>query len=139
MTSQEKKQYLSQYRYIRDEIADLLQDIEEWRTIAEKTTASYNASPSGVGSADKLTNVVAKIIEIKDKCAEHLERMEQIRQNIEKAIAAVDDVKLKRILRRRYIRGWSFPRIAHDIGYSERQVLRLHGAALREVNEEFLS
>lgn len=138
MTSQEKKRYLSQYRYIRDEIADLLQDIEEWRTIAEKTTASYNASPSGGGSADKLTNVVAKIIEIKDKCAEHLERMEQVRRNIEKAIEEVDDVELKRILRRRYIRGWSFPRIADDMGYSERQILRLHGTALQKVNEKFL-
>lgn len=138
MTSQEKKQYLSQYRYICDEITDLIRDIEEWRTIAEKTTASYNASPSGGSSADKLTNVVAKIIEIKDKCAEHLERMERIRRNIEKAIAAVDDVELKRILRRRYIRGWTFQQIADDMNYSYRQVTRLHGIALRKINEDFL-
>ena len=41
MTSQEKKQYLSQYLYICDEIEDLLRDLEEWYTIAGKVTASY--------------------------------------------------------------------------------------------------
>ena len=39
MTSQEKKQYLSKYLYICDEIEDLLHDLEEWYTIAGKVTA----------------------------------------------------------------------------------------------------
>ena len=76
MTSQEKKQYLSQYLYICDEIEDLLHDLEEWYTIAGKVTASYSGTPGG-GSSDKLNSVVAKILEIKDSCAERLERMER--------------------------------------------------------------
>ena len=137
MTSQEKKQYLSQYLYICDEIEDLLHDLEEWYTIAGKVTASYSGTPGG-GSSDKLNSVVAKILEIKDSCAERLERMEGLKHSIEKAVASVDEIELKRILRRRYIRGWNFQQIADSLNYSYRQVTRLHGIALRKVDENLL-
>lgn len=137
MTSQEKKQYLSQYLYICDEIEDLLRDLEEWYTIAGKVTASYSGTPGG-GSSDKLSSVVAKILEIKDSCAERLERMESLKHNVEQAVSSVDEIELRRILRRRYIRGWDFQKIADNLNYSYRQITRLHGIALRKVDENLL-
>lgn len=137
MTSQEKKQYLSGYIYICDEVDDLVRDLEEWYTIASKVTTSYNAYPGG-GASDKLTNVVSKILEIKDKCAERLECLEQARRNIERAIESVDDVDLRRLLRYRYVRGWNFQKIADRMNYSYRQATRLHGIALRKVDENIL-
>lgn len=137
MTSQEKKQYLSGYLYICDEVEDLIRDLEEWYTIASKVTASYNALPGG-GTSDKMTNVVSKILEIKDKCAERLERLDQARRNIERAIESVEDVDLRRLLRYRYIRGWNFQKIADRMNYSYRQATRLHGIALRNLDESIL-
>ena len=61
--------------------------------------------------------------------------IERIRlsEQIEDAIASVEDERLRLLLRYRYIEGWTWEHIAVELNYSWRQVVRIHGQALSEV------
>lgn len=64
-----------------------------------------------------------------------VDRLISIKAETVDLISKVDDWRYREILKRRYIDMQTFERIAVDMNYSWRQVIRLHGGALAEARK----
>ena len=92
--------------------------------------------PSGTGST--MEGAVERHMKLVRHYAEDLANKEAKQLAIEQAINSLEDSAERVVMRERYIngRGWSaICRELQKMGYSERQVYRLHGFALLKLKE----
>jgi DNA-directed RNA polymerase specialized sigma subunit len=65
----------------------------------------------------------------------HLQRLKNDCMAMGEAIAKVEDGTQRVILTQRYLQGLNFKRIARNLNYSNRQILRIHAKALDSVSK----
>ena len=128
------KEYLSQYGWIERNIRRLEEEKERWRQRALHITPSWSDAPGGSSGEDKVQTAVEKACIIEDKIVAEIDRLIDLRQEIITVIAAVLDPVQRELLERRYIQLQSLERIAVEMNYSYRQILRLHGWALQQIS-----
>ena len=115
--------------------------LAELRAQCERTTATYSAVPGGGGDTHKDALLIAAAEQtdaLREKAAAYLRRIDAV----ENFITTLPDVKHRSILRLRYADGLGWPDVnagLHEYGlyYEERQMYRLHGAALAEARRRF--
>lgn len=132
MTTEEVKTWLRSYRYLKNEVERLEEELAEWRSKAEKMTRELSGMPSGSGGGDKVPACVEKIWELERKLSAKLSDMVEQRQAIERAIEALPD-KQKQLMHYRYIDGMKWEKVAVEMNMEYRWVLRIHGRALQEI------
>ena len=131
MTKEMLKHYLSnkkEIEQIRDEIM----------TIREKLTSPGTQKLTGMptnhsGDGDGIGHGISRIMELESRYAEKLEELAEEQEQIEDAISGLPS-DLRQIMRARYIQGKQWETICYEIGYSWRQIHRLHGKALRMIS-----
>lgn len=126
------KKELQEYRWIKRNIQRLEDRLLELETEATKQTTQLTQDPiSGSGyNKDRMTDVVAMIIPVRDRINQQLEKSYELVVKIEKAIETLPE-REKYLVRARYIDGVAWERICVDMGYSWRQVHRIHSDALK--------
>jgi DNA-directed RNA polymerase specialized sigma subunit len=134
MTNQEKKAYLQKYRAADDEINDLLHEKERIMSRLTRMTSCLSGMPHGGGESDKMTDGVAKVIELDAEIDSKVDALCDLRREVCANIGTVGDATLRRVLMLRYISGKTWEQIAVSMSYSYMQVCRLHGKALSEIN-----
>ena len=105
-------------------------------------------SIGGTGnSSDKLGEAMAKVIDYKRKADELVNLLIDKRLEIERTISLLEDPVQREILERRYllyqpwesryddVSGECIKGIAESMGYSQRQIFRLHGIALKKIKD----
>lgn len=83
--------------------------------------------PQGNGTE----NAVLRVMELEERLDREIDELTVKRQEIEQAVNAVPDEVRREVLTRRYLLYQKWEVIAEEMNYSERQVFRIHGAALR--------
>lgn len=137
MTTEEVKTWLRSYRYLKNEVERLEEELAEWRSKAEKMTRELSGMPSGSGGGDKVPACVEKIWELERELNAKLIDMVEQRQAIERAIEALDNDLYKEILIGKYIYGRSLSQLAEEKHYCYKQIRRIHGRALKNLNMSF--
>lgn len=132
MTTEEVKTWLRSYRYLKNEVERLEEELAEWRSKAEKMTRELSGMPSGSGGGDKVPACVEKIWELEREFNTKLSDMVEQRQAIERAIESLPN-KQKQLMRYRYIDGMKWEKVAVEMNMEYRWVLRIHGRALQEI------
>ena len=132
MTNREKKEWLGQYRLAGKEIDRLEEERDIWRSRAEKMTPSFCLVPGG-GGTNRIETAAERLEDIQSKLDAAIAVHADLRDAIAAAIGAVEDVRLRYLLERRYIDGMTWEQVAVDMSYGYRQVCRLHGDALDAV------
>ena len=126
------KEFLSQAWQIDKRIE---RRCEERERLMAKLTAGRAANLSGMprGGNYDWTDAVAKLVEMDNAIGAEIMELCRIKREVNAAIDAVEDVKLRRVLELRYRNYLSWDRIAEDMGYERRHITRLHGMALLRV------
>ena len=132
MTNQEKKRWLRQYLEVLDDQDALIEERKRWEDIATKITASPSGMPGG-GSERRGENAMQQLAEISREIDEKAARARTVRSQIRACISRMPDVRLRQLLRLRYINGLNFDQIAERMHYSWRWVIKLHGQALDQL------
>lgn len=135
MSIEEKKEYLNSYRNVRKRIINLREQLESLREI-ERSAKSQQLSdmPKGGGSGQQdLSDLMVKIEELREKISDKIWEANKIRVNIEDAIAGLQNADEQRVLRMRYIEIKRVGVISEELGYSPRQINRIHGNALKKI------
>lgn len=133
------KDYLKEYLNLNKEIDSMVSESSRLRKLAESIGQSLGNSNGGGGGkhasagAAKFENAIDKIVTLEGEINKKIDVLIQQRIEIEAAINSVEETILRTLLRYRYINGYTFERVAVEIGYSWRQTIRLHGDALRKV------
>lgn len=135
MTYEEKKQYLRSFLHAKRDALDAARRLDEYRAAnAGLRSVIVSDMPKGGGNHRDLSDYVAKLDEMENDLITRVARYHARAQAVESVIDAVEDDTYARLLRLRYLDGDTFEQIAVTMGYSWRQVMRLHYLAVMSVN-----
>lgn len=126
------KKELQEYYWTQRNIEKLELRIDELMAIATKqTTRIKNDADSihGTGYSDRLGDVMAEMADLREGLKEQLQQALDGQLMIEHAIKKLPE-REKYLIRARYIERKSWEKIAVDMGYSWKQVHRIHSGAL---------
>lgn len=127
------KQFLARAYWLDRRIEKKTEEIERMRSRLERITAQITDMPRG-GSGGDWTDLVAKVHEREEAIRGEIAELVEVKKQIAVAIAAVEEPRYRTLLELRYRSYLSFERIAVEMNYSWRHVIRLHDEALREVH-----
>lgn len=135
MTNQEKKAYLQRYRAADDEINDLLREKERIMSRLTRMTSCLSGMPHGGGESDKMTDGVAKVIELDAEIDSKVDALCDFRATLQKQIGEIKREDYRRVLNLRYIQGLKWDSIADIMHYDvdAKKVFTLHGRALTDL------
>ena len=131
------KEYLLRYKEASRDVIDTLEELENLRSLITQVKAAQSDSEriKASGNQDPLGDAMVKLIMMENELKSRVEDMKSIIEEIKETISKVKDDDLSRLLYKRYIALKSWEKIAIEMDYSYRWVLRLHGNALKKVEE----
>lgn len=133
MTIDEKKDYLSQYRRLDEEIKCKMDELAQWKSFACRVTRTMS-EVGGTGQGDdRIQKSYEKIEELRHFLEQDINALLEMREEITQYIDAMEDYTLRLLLRYHYINRVGLEEIAEKMNYCYRQVTRLHRKALQEL------
>ena len=132
------KEYLNQISRLNRMINNKLVEIQQLRDLACSISAinledRVQSSPN----FDKIGSKMAKIDELEHTLDQTIDQYVDLKNKIINQIDSMEDENVYNVLFSRYIEKKSFELIAIDMEYSWRQIIRLHGKALKQFEEKF--
>ena len=136
MTIEEIKAKLKRYRFIAGEISDLLDERERLRSLAEKITPSLSFAPVYGANTDKMAPVVANLIEVERYIENRSKELLRARMEAEQLINRLADERHRAVLKCYYFSRRTWEECCVMVGYSWKQIHRLHSHALIELSKD---
>lgn len=132
------KEYLNQISRLNRMINNKLVEIQQLRELACSISAiNMEDKVQNTPNFDKIGSKMAKIDELEENLDKTIDRYVLVKNKIVSQIDSMEDENTYNILFSRYIQKKSFERIAIEMEYSWRQIIRLHGKALKQFEEKF--
>lgn len=133
MTRQEVRAYLLRYRWNKKRIRRLAEQIEELRTRkAYPGSPSLDAMPHGSNPSD-LSDYAARLDELERRLGEEQVAADRAALEVIETINRLSDEDEKSVLTLYYVRGYRWDRVAVEVSYSWRHVLRLRDQAVKHL------
>lgn len=127
------KQYLNQISRLDRMINNKLSEISQLRELAMSVSAIKNEERvQTTPNFDKIGTTYCKIEEMEEKLDKLIDEFVDKKNLIISQIDKIENETYYEILFARYIEKKTFEKIADEMTYSWRQVIRLHGRALQE-------
>ncbi len=123
MTVEEKKGLLKMYRTSEAELSAIT--AERFKLLGIQNS---------IGLSEKAAELSKRIWLSDDALVINASKLMEKREKITVAFDLLEGEILKSVLKRRYILGHSFEKIAEDLDYSWRHILRLHKEALEKLD-----
>ena len=106
--------------------------VDALRDNLERITAQYGDKPRGQGAGDKMSGMVAQIVDLLNNLCANLIQIEKKRYEAEQAIKALP-AQQATVMYLRYIEGMSWGEIAEDTHYNRQHLMKIHRAALERM------
>lgn len=130
------KAYLQRVKSADAKINNKLEELERLESLATKVTASLNGDVvSGTRNPDKMTDAVARIIELQEEINQSVDEYINIKKEVNAELLKLEKPNHYRVLHSRYILYKTWERIACDMNCSYQWVCKLHGFALVELEK----
>ena len=127
------KQYLGQISRLDKMIKNKMTELAEFKELAYGLSAINNEERvQSTPDFDKMTGKIAKILEMEIKIDSLIDEYVDKKNLIVSQIDSIENETYYEILFSRYIAKKTFEKIADEMSYSWRQIIRLHGRALQE-------
>ena len=130
----DKKEYLSQYKYVQQEFDRLLDERAKWIGRATKMTPTYTGMPHGGDGEDRMQEAIEQVFEVEEQIFDKAKELSKLRDQIESSIRTVGNYKLESVLRYKYIDDLTLSQIASKMNYCYKQVKRYHKEALKKMS-----
>lgn len=128
----EAKDYLLKIRLYDARIENGLQELSALEDMVTRITPVLKQDMvSGSHSQDKLGDTVAKIADLRDQINRDVDAFVDLKKEAAAKLAQIENPDYYKVLHLRYIRNFTFERIAIEMNYSYRGVCYLHGRALQ--------
>lgn len=136
MTYEEKVRWLRRYRDALKLEVELRQELEAQRARACKTTAALTGMPGGGGDGQALPRAVESIVAAQQELQAQINLCGATRREVVAALDLVVDARDHEILRRRYLLGQRWEKIAVEMNIELRWVYRRHRRAVSGLTME---
>lgn len=124
------KKELQEYYWLQKNIQRLEDKLLELETQAAKMTSVISDEPRSGETKDKLSGIVAKIVDYQSMINQQLQQAYTVLEEIEKAIEKLPE-RERYLIRSRYIDGKDWIEICVDMHYSWKWVHKIHSEALK--------
>lgn len=132
------KEYLYQAKNMDDYINAKIQEAAQLRSrIRSLGAINYDGLKVKNGTKHDFTDAVDSLLKLEGEINEQIDELVDHKREISKKIALLNDNRYKTVLTKYYLCNQSFDEISHDMGYSQRQIKRIHGLALIEFRKIF--
>lgn len=132
------KEYLRQLHRLELCIEQRQEELNRLRELIGCNAIDYGERIQTSPSADSIPNEVIRRAELEADISCKIERFLQLKHKIINEIQSLDNAVYVKILYMRYVEYKSLDEIAEKMNYSYRQVLRLHGTALKEFRKNLV-
>jgi DNA-directed RNA polymerase specialized sigma subunit len=132
------KEYLRHLRRLEVCIEQRQEELNRLRELIGCHAIDYGDRVQTSPSADSIPNEVIRRAELEADISRKIERFLQLKHKIINEIQSLDNAVYVKILYMRYVEYKSLDEIAEKMNYSYRQVLRLHGTALKEFRKNLV-
>jgi DNA repair ATPase RecN len=129
----EKIKYLNQYKYLNRDIDRKIKSLEDWRNKIFNVTGTLSDMPRNPNRVNTIEEGVIAIDEIEASINKDIDELVNLRAEIENKINGVQDLKLRELLKCRYLDCKSWEEIAFMNGYTWRNAYYLHEKALDKI------
>ena len=126
------KQYLNRVRRIDKEIEVLLRQVQRTRERLESVTQNYD-SDGATGTKDP--HKYDRLVELESLIDTKIDEQIALKAEILKTIMQLQDRRHRLVLMEYYVEMKTWEQVAVDLGYAWRHVMRLHGLALKALQE----
>ena len=112
-------------------IEGMRERLARYQELAQGSRSRLRSVPGGGQRRNSsVEEYVSKIVDLTREVVAQIDDYVDLTRAIEAAISALGDPRFQDLLRWRYMSGWTWERIGRAMGYEQRQVYRLHAAAL---------
>lgn len=130
------KEELKEHIRLKQEIADLKENIEKLRIQAQSISATrITGAPAGSGSPDKIADNLARVDNLIQHYQQKVERLLIQQKRIEEAIESLPASE-RLLMRYRYIDGLNWIDVAANMNYSWQGTHKIHARALKRLSEQ---
>lgn len=132
------KQYLGQISRLDKMIKNKMTELAEFKELAYGLSAINNEERvQSTPDFDKMSGKIAKIVDMENKIDSLIDEYVDKKNLIVSQIDSIENETYYEILFSRYIAKKTFEKIADEMSYSWRQIIRLHGRALQEFEKTY--
>ena len=132
------KDYLSQASRLNKMINNKLSERSQLRELSVSISAIGNDEKVQTSpNFDKIGTAIAKIDELENNLDKMIDEYLVKRERIIAQIDTMEEESVYQILFSRYIEKKTFEKIATEMKYSWRQIVRLHGKALQQFEKKY--
>ncbi len=110
------KEYLRQLKYLDNRINAKLLEREQIRAIAEKTTIGLSEKVQTSSSADKISDVAVRLVEIEETINKDIDKLVELREEAGQLIDKLVNERYKWALKERYIKFKSLSWLSDSTG-----------------------
>ena len=136
MTYEEKVRWLKRYRDALRLEKELREELKDQQTRACKTPAALTGMPGGGGDGQALPRAVESIVAAQQELQAQINLCGATRREVVAALDLVVDARDHEILRRRYLLGQRWEKIAVEMNIELRWVYRRHRRAVSGLTME---
>lgn len=131
------KEYLRRIRDTESDLRSAEQDYQRARDdVMNLKAIQYDKNKVSNSHIGDLSDAIAALEKYAERVNAKWDELIALRTEAEELIEQIADGRYRDVLHRRYLQGESWEYIAIGLGYSFRQVLRIHGAALVEFTKK---
>lgn len=129
------KEYLGQAYRLDQRINSKLEQVMSLRDLTTKATATMSDMPGG-GSRNvyRMQDIIGKIIDLENEINADIDQLVDLKRDIVAIIKSVENPEYQTLLELRYLCFKTWEQIAVDMGYSTRNVYKLHDAAIEKLH-----
>ncbi len=136
MTEKETKQWLSRAYKIEQQIQSKTEQIEVWKSLANKMTSNLSLINGGSGDNCRMETYCNKIADAQEEIARQQIELINVRKEIEDTINKVQNVTSRLLLEQRYLLCKSWEDIADFMELSVEYIKRrLHSQAIKDITK----
>lgn len=129
----EKIRYLSQYRYLNTEIDRKIRYMESCKSKIFNVTGTLSDMPRSGNRSNVIEDGIVNINEIEQTINQDIDKLVALRTEIESKIDTIQDLKLREIMKCRYLDCKTWEEIAYKNGFTWQWVYKLHEKALDKI------
>lgn len=134
------KKHLRQLYWLEKEIKDKEEELIRLRERAGSCAAKeLTGMPGGSSDPDKIGTIMAKVVDLERYINKRIIYLLDLKAEIEKQIDEMPNSLYRSLLYKRYVLRMDWLTIADELGYSVQRCYQVHGDALSQYAQMYLS
>ncbi len=130
------KEYMEQARYLDMQINSKIEQVRTLNELATKVTTVYSDMPHSPNrNTGRMEETIAKIIDLESEIDRDIDALVDLKREIMRVVNSVESAEYRTILEMRYLQFKKWEQIALLMSTDLRWVYRMHGKALKEVQQ----